>query len=70
MMAASSVIKKIRRELLLNSAEFAEKAGLTRQSVSNYELGRSQPTYAAIRKIKKVAEDNNIDVKVDDFFDN
>jgi transcriptional regulator with XRE-family HTH domain len=69
MMAASSTIRKIRRELLLTASQFAEEAGLTKQSVSNYELGRSKPNYAAIRKIKKLADDNNIMVKVDDFFD-
>lgn len=44
-------IKKIRKELDLTQQEFADRLGVKRGSVANYEIGRNEPAGAVISLI-------------------
>ena len=44
-------IKMLRRALELTQHEFAEKIGVKRNTVATYEMGRSEPSTAAISLI-------------------
>lgn len=44
-------IKKIRRELDLTQQEFADRLGIKRGTISNYELGRNDPVDSVISLI-------------------
>lgn len=68
MMAVSTTIKKIRIQLCLGQDEFAEKIGVTKSSVCKYEKGDRTPRISVIRKIKELAEKNDIDITIEDFF--
>ena len=45
-------IKELREELLLSQEEFSELFGVTRTTVSNWEKGKTKPTFKIMRKIK------------------
>jgi len=44
-------IKEIRKSLGLTQQEFADKTGLKRNSVANYEIGRNNPIDPVIKSI-------------------
>ena len=44
-------IKKIRRELDLTQQEFADRIGIKRGGVANYEIGRNEPADSVISLI-------------------
>ena len=44
-------IRKIRRDLNLTQQEFAERIGIKRNTVANYETGRNEPVAAVISLI-------------------
>ena len=44
-------IKKLRRELDLTQQEFADKIGIKRGGIANYEVGRNEPTDSVISLI-------------------
>ena len=44
-------LKQIRKELQLNQQEFAEKIGINRGTLANYEVGRNEPIDAVIKLI-------------------
>lgn len=44
-------IKKIRKELDLTQQEFADKIGIKRGGVANYEIGRNEPADSVISLI-------------------
>jgi predicted transcriptional regulator len=69
MMAASETIKKIRQSLLLTTREFADRVGISAHCVSLYEHGKRNPRYNILRRIKKLADENNLAIKAEDFFD-
>jgi DNA-binding XRE family transcriptional regulator len=69
MMPASTTIKNIRIHLCLNQTEFAKQIGVAKETVSRYETGERKPRLTIIRKIKELAEKNDIPVRVEDFFD-
>lgn len=46
-------IKKVRRMLDLTQQEFAERIGVKRNTVATYEMGRSEPSNAAVSLICK-----------------
>lgn len=69
MMSASETIKKIRISLLIDQDQFAKKVGISRQAISNYERGVRKPSLKNIRKMKDIADENGIEVKVEDFLD-
>jgi predicted transcriptional regulator len=68
-MSASQTIKKIRLTLCLDQDEFAKLVGVTKSGISKYESGYRHPRMKTIRKMKQLAEENNIEVKVEDFLD-
>lgn len=69
MMSAASAIKKIRTRLCMQQNEFAQELGITPTSIMYYEMGKRTPRFPLIRKMLKLAKDNNIDVTVEDFLD-
>ena len=44
-------IKKIRKELDLTQQEFADRLGVKRGGIANYEIGRNEPTDSVISLI-------------------
>lgn len=46
-------IKKLRKELDLTQQEFADKIGMKRNTVANYETGRNEPSASVISLICK-----------------
>jgi DNA-binding XRE family transcriptional regulator len=61
-------IKMIRQKLLMTQSEFAQKLSMSKQMISNYENGLYKPSMTVIKKLIKIAKDNDIDINVDDFF--
>ena len=49
-------IKKIRKEKNLTQDDLAERLYCTRQTISNYENGKSEPNIALLVEIAKVLE--------------
>ena len=47
-------IKRLRQSLGLTQQSFAAKLGVTRESISNYELGRREPSANILKKIQNV----------------
>ena len=44
-------LKQLRKELQLNQQEFADKLGINRGTLANYEVGRNEPIDAVIKLI-------------------
>lgn len=65
-MSSAEVIKKFRLQLCLNRAELAKALNITTSSVSCYETGRRQPSFATVRKLILLAKKNNIKLKLED----
>lgn len=49
-------IKTIRTNMLLTQEEFADKLGVSFETVNRWENGRHEPTMKAKRKIKRLLE--------------
>lgn len=49
-------IKKIREKMKLTQEELAEKLSVTRQAISNYETGKTQPDIETLNKIASILE--------------
>ena len=49
-------IKQLREENKLSQEQLAEKLFVTRQTVSNYETGRSRPDVEMLKKIAEVLD--------------
>lgn len=69
LMSASDTIKRIRINLCLEQKDFAQKIGVTVAAISNYERGIRRPRLPIIKKLKELADENNIPVKIEDFLD-
>lgn len=65
-MTTAETIKRIRKELLLTQAQLAHALSLTVSTISYYEIGRRQPSYATVRKILALAKKNKIKLSIDD----
>jgi transcriptional regulator with XRE-family HTH domain len=50
---AENKIKAFRESMGLTQQEFADELGVTRVAISNYELGRREPSGAFFAKLKK-----------------
>ena len=59
-----SLIKQIRRESLLSQKEFADKLEVSFATVNRWENGKSDPSYEALRRLKKYCELYNIDIDI------
>jgi DNA-binding XRE family transcriptional regulator len=53
---APKVIKEQREKLVMSQADLARKAGLTRQTISNLEAGRYDPSYRTLRVLSRTFE--------------
>ena len=53
-------IKAIREQLMLTQIEFAKLIGVTYQSISNWETGKSKPYAKHKRVIAKVCKEKGI----------
>lgn len=53
-------IKFYRKEKKLNQTELANKSGISRNALSNYELNKRKPTIEVLKKIAKALEINVI----------
>ncbi len=62
-----STVLLIRRKLLLRQDEFADLLLVSRQTISMYETGRSIPRFNVIKRLMKIAQDHNIEVRIEDF---
>lgn len=69
MMPASDTIRKLRINLMLEQEEFAEKIGVTKSAISKYEAGVIKPRLPKIRAMIQLAKENNLQIKLEDFFD-
>ena len=67
MMSSAITVKNMRNKLCLQQGEFAEKIGVTKSAVCNYEKGRATPSRPVIRELLRIARENNIDISVEDF---
>lgn len=47
-------ILKLRKDLKLSQEELAEKVGVTRQTISNWELGETQPNVEQLKKLSEI----------------
>lgn len=68
MMTRSEMIKNIRLKLMLDRDEFAKLVGVSRYSINFYEVGLRTPKMQFLRKIKEIADSNNLEFDIDDFF--
>lgn len=69
MMSAASALRKVRMTMLLEKTEFAEKLNISRNSYYNLEAGYRKPGLKIIRQVLKMADENNIKVTLEDFFE-
>ena len=51
-------IKKLRKELSMTQAEFAQKIGTSQNVLANYEIGRRNPSNSVINNISKTFDVN------------
>lgn len=58
-------IFKFRKEKKFSQEQLAEKVGVTRQTISNWELGETSPNPEQLRLLSK-----NLNVSVDELLDN
>ena len=58
-------ILKLRKENKLSQEELAEKVNVTRQTISNWELGSTQPTPEQLKVLSKI-----FNISVDELLDN
>ena len=56
-------IKKLRKDLFLTQAEFAEILEVDRTTVYLWEHRKSEPNFQSLRKLTRLCEDNLINIK-------
>jgi transcriptional regulator with XRE-family HTH domain len=66
-MSGAEIIKKIRISLGLEQGEFANKIGVSKSSICNYERGIRTPRFPIIRKIRELAKINGMEFSIEDF---
>lgn len=55
-------IKAIREQLMMTQTEFADLVGVSMQSISNWETGKSKPYAKNLRVIAKICKENGIKI--------
>lgn len=60
-MKSSEIIKEIRSCLNINQSKLAEKLGVSFATVNRWEKGRCEPSQIAVKAIKSLCANNNID---------
>lgn len=53
-------IKEIRKRAILTQPEFAEKLGVSTNTISEWELGKKRPSIKNTRKIIEFCKNHNI----------
>lgn len=66
MMSCADTVKRVRNALDLDQQSFAEKLGLTKSAIYNYEMGLRKPKPPIIVRMKNLAKENNIELSADD----
>lgn len=57
-------IKYIRKRCLMTQTELAEAIGVSFATVNRWENNKSTPNFKALRKIKSICENNNIEFNI------
>ncbi len=65
-MKPSENIKKIRLALCMSQSEFSRALEVTSSTISCYERGLREPSFATIRKMIAIAKKHNIKITLDD----
>jgi transcriptional regulator with XRE-family HTH domain len=58
-----SIIKLLRKKLILSQQELADLLGVSFSSVNRWEKGHHEPTIKAQRKIVELCKQNNIEIE-------
>ncbi len=66
-MYTKDAVKRLRHMLLMEQKEFAQILGLSASAVCNYERGIRCPAFHIIKKMKELADKNNIAISISDF---
>lgn len=66
MMNFSASIKQIRKVTCLSQESFAKEIGVSFSTVNRWEREKSNPSYAAMKKIKAFCSANSIEVNFDE----
>ncbi len=66
MKSFAKVIKKIRNALYWEQSEMAKALGISKASICKYEQGKSVPRLPVARRLKDIADKNNIKVSMED----
>lgn len=61
----TKAIKDLREKLLISQDELANLLDVSIQTVSRWENGKHEPTIKAKRKLKKLFDDNKINLEED-----
>lgn len=64
----TSPVKLLRKSLFMTQAEFAKKVGVSRMMIYAYELGHTLPGNKTIKRLMEIARENNVEIRVEDFF--
>ena len=66
-MITKEAVKKLRHMLLMEQKEFAQALGISPSAVCNYERGTRCPAIHIIKKMKELADKNDIQISISDF---
>jgi transcriptional regulator with XRE-family HTH domain len=68
MMSSANAVRNMRIGILMEQEEFAQKLGITKSAICNYERGVRTPRISIIKKMRDLAKENGIDFCLEDFF--
>lgn len=67
MMSTAETVKKIRINMCLEQDQFAQRIGVSKSAICNYERGIRTPRLSIIKKMRELAKENGMDFSVEDF---
>lgn len=53
-------IRNLRKAALLSQESFAKELGVSFSTVNRWEMGKSRPSYAALKKLKNFSEKHGL----------
>ena len=59
-MSFSEDLKRIRRKAFMTQEDFAKELGVSFATVNRWEMGKSRPSYAALKKLKNFSEKHGL----------
>ena len=59
-MTFAEKIKSVRHQSLLSQTDFAKELGVSFSTVNRWEMGKSRPSYAALKKLKNFSEKHGL----------